>query len=120
VGPLPPIEADPSATATVVARELGSVQVHYTSPTPNLLRVAIADYPGWQATLVGVDGGGAQLPLVSVDRAFIGVVVPPGEGEVRLSYGPRLFWLGASVSALSVLLMLGLAVLSVKKRARHS
>jgi hypothetical protein len=117
VGPLPPVEADPSPTAAITAQGLDSLEVHYASRTPNLLRVAIPNYPGWQAVDVG---SGATLPLVGVDRAFIGVLVPPGEGDVRLNYQPRLFWLGASVSALSVLITLGLAVLSVTRRARHT
>ena len=31
------------------------------------------------------------------------MLVPPGQGDVRLTYTPRVFWLGAAVSVLAVL-----------------
>jgi uncharacterized membrane protein YfhO len=66
--------------------------------------VAIPLYPGWHANLAT-----AELPVRRVDHAFIGVVVPPGTGDVRLSYAPRLFWPGALISGL-MLLALALAM----------
>ena len=60
-------------------------------------------YPGWRAT-----GDGMQdLPIVTVDHALIGIVVPPGEGDVRVWYAPRYFWPAAIVSALTALMTLG-------------
>jgi hypothetical protein len=93
-----PLQPDPSATVSVHDRGLDSLDLHYVSRTPNLLRIALPLYPGWQATL-----DGTPLPTLPADGAFIGVVVPPGEGEVHLSYTPRLFWPGALISALAVL-----------------
>jgi arabinofuranan 3-O-arabinosyltransferase len=97
------VEADPSATVTVVDGAEDRVTLAYTSATPNLLRTAIPVYPGWRATLDGRD-----LELVSVDAAFIGVVVPPGSGEVQLDFTPRWFWAGALLSGLGVLISVGL------------
>jgi membrane protein YfhO len=92
------VQPDPSATVAVIDRGLDQLTVQYASRTPNLLRIAIPMYPGWQARLNDM-----PLLLLRVDGAFIGVVVPPGEGEVRLSYAPRLFWPGAVISSLAVL-----------------
>jgi membrane protein YfhO len=100
-GDLPDVQADPAATVGVASRGLDWLTLQYASSTSNLLRIAIPIYPGWQATRDGV-----PLPLVRVDGAFIGVVVPPGEGEVRLRYTPRLFWLGAAISGLTFVVLL--------------
>jgi Bacterial membrane protein YfhO len=100
VGPLPTVQPDPSATAAVVDQqpEKAELTVHYHAAAPSLLRVAIAAYPGWHASLNGV-----ELPLVTVDDALLGVVLPTGEGDVRMWYAPRLFWPGATISALALL-----------------
>ena len=40
---------------------------------------------------------------MNVDVAFQGVVVPAGEGDLRLEYVPRWFGIGALLSGLAVL-----------------
>jgi hypothetical protein len=101
-GAAPPLELEPSANVAVVSQTEDGVTLTYTSTTPNLLRVAIPTYPGWRATL-----DGRELELVTVDAAFIGILVPAGSGEVLLGFAPRLFWLGATISALAVVLAVG-------------
>ena len=95
---LPQLQSDAEAMVAVQARGYDSMDLQYVSRTTNLLRVATPSYPGWQASL-----DGAPLPVVRVDAAFIGVIVPPGGGDVRLSYSPRLFWPGVAISALALL-----------------
>jgi hypothetical protein len=93
------VTPDASATVTVLERGADYLILRYRSATPtNLLRVAIPAYPGWRAEL-----GPAELPLVTLDRAFTGIVVPAGEGDIRLHYVPRYFVLGATISALALL-----------------
>jgi hypothetical protein len=101
VGQLPVIQPDGSAVANVVARGEDSVTLRYVSETTNLLRVAIPAFPGWHA-----QSNDSELALRTVDGAFIGVVLPAGEGEVRLFYRPRFFWLGAAISALALVVTL--------------
>ncbi len=84
--------------ASVLDRSEDSLRVRYASSTQDVLRVAVPFYPGWTATLAG-----DELPIQRVDEAFIGVVVPPGEGDIRLAYVPRVFGGGAAVSALALL-----------------
>ncbi len=97
VGPLPEVRPNASATVTLVARDEQALRLHYASTTPVLLRVAIAAYPGWHAAL-----DGRELPLQTVDAAFIGIVVPAGEGDVQLAYTPRRFVPGVVISALAL------------------
>jgi hypothetical protein len=89
-------EVDPAATVTVVERDGDHLRLQYRSAAPNLLRVAIPWFPGWHATL-----DGSELPVMAVDRAFIGVVVPAGQAEVQLVYTSRWFVPGALISAVA-------------------
>ena len=98
IGPLPAVDNDPSASATVLERGDDHLTIHYRAGSSSLLRVAIPSYPGWHASLNGVD-----LPTLTVDRALLGVVVPAGEGDIHLWYAPRYFWLGAAISPLTLL-----------------
>jgi hypothetical protein len=91
-------QSDASATVDVVQRSEDSVVVRYRSSSSNLLRIAIPSYPGWHAQRDGLD-----LQTVAADGAFIGVIVPAGEGDIRLKYTPRLFWWGAVISGLALL-----------------
>ena len=96
------IENDPSATVQVTERADDHLVLHYQSRTPNLVRLALPIYPGWRASADGAH----DLPIVTVDHALIGVLVPPGEGDVRVWYAPRYFWPAAAISVLAVLLTL--------------
>jgi hypothetical protein len=96
--PVPPLQPAEGATATVVVRADDAMRIRYSSPTPNLLRVGIPRYPGWRATL-----NGSELPTLTVDYALLGVLVPPGEGEVHLHYVPRFFWPAAAMSTVALL-----------------
>jgi hypothetical protein len=102
LGPPQAAENDPSATVQVTERADDHLALHYRSSTPNLVRLALPMYPGWRATREG----NQDLPIVTVDHALIGIVVPPGEGDVRVWYAPRYFWPAAAISALAVLLTL--------------
>lgn len=106
-------QADPSASAEVVARAEDRLTVHSFSTSANLLRVAIPWYPGWHAA-----SGGTELPTVRVDDALIGVVVPPGDATIELWYAPRFFVAGAAISALAsaAALMAVWQPLSVRRR----
>jgi Bacterial membrane protein YfhO len=97
VGPAD-LHTDAAATASVVERGDDQLLIHVRTAAANVLRVAIPGYPGWHAWLNGV-----ELRTLSADVAYQGIVVPAGEGDLRLAYTPRYFWIGALVSALAVL-----------------
>ena len=56
-------------------------------------------FKGWTANV-----NGQTLEVHPVDHALMGVVVPAGEGDVRLCYHSAYFRAGAWVSALSLLI----------------
>lgn len=92
------VQGDPSATVTVTGRGMDWLTLRYASSSTNLIRVAVPFFPGWQATM-----DDAPLRVVQVDGTFIGIVVPPGSGQLRLGYAPRFFWIGAAISGLTLL-----------------
>jgi uncharacterized membrane protein YfhO len=62
-----------------------------------LLRLSVPYYPGWTATI-----DGARQRVLRVDHAFLGIEVPPGDGELRLVYTSTYFLGGAALTALTL------------------
>jgi hypothetical protein len=101
------LRQDPAAKATLTGMEQVRYRVHYQAATESLLRISSAFYPGWTATM-----NGNPLRLVRADHALMGVLVPPGEGDVTVEYHSTYFLAGALVSALSLLACGGLVARS--------
>jgi hypothetical protein len=113
--PSPVPASEPAATATVVERDQDHLTVHYRSASPGLLRTAIPVFPGWHASIAG-----REVPTIPVDYAFVGAVVPAGEGDLVLWYTPNYLLAGAGVS-LATLLVIALAVAKdLHREARRS
>ena len=102
---------DPAATATVISYNEESYRIRYHAVSPALLRLSVPYYPGWRAT---VDG--QQLPIVHVDLALMGVVVPAGDRELRFSFRADSFGIGVAIT-LAGLVLCSLLV-AVPARAR--
>jgi hypothetical protein len=77
---------DPQADYFVVGFDEQSYGVHYQARVPSLLKLSVPWYPGWRARLAG-----RRLPILRVDHALMGVVVPPGEGVVEFQFQPTWF-----------------------------
>jgi hypothetical protein len=98
------IQQDPAAEAYVLRNDEQSYLVHYRSRTPGLLKLSVAWYPGWQATLEG-----KNLPVIRIDHALMGVVVPPGDSLVEFQFVSRYFPAGVTVTSCALIVMCGLA-----------
>ena len=109
--PHSPIRQDPAATAAVLSYNEESYRIRYHAVSPALLRLSVPYYPGWRAT---VDG--QQLPIVHVDLALMGVVVPAGDRELRFSFRSDSFGIGVAIT-LAGLVLCSLLV-AVPARAR--
>ena len=70
-----------------------------------LLVIAAANYPGWTARL-----DGRPVPIYKTNVALQGVQVPAGTHTLELRFTPKIFYVGAAFSALTLLLLLGWAV----------
>ncbi|HEY0406808.1 MAG TPA: YfhO family protein, partial [Pyrinomonadaceae bacterium] len=82
------------------------------SPTPTVLVVSEANYPGWAAT---VDG--QPTPVHTADFLLRGVALTAGAHRVEMRYTAPAARNGAMLSALT---LLGLAALAfIERRARR-
>jgi hypothetical protein len=100
------LSAAPDATSSVTSHDSGSYTIRYNSPSESLLRVAVPYYPGWKASLAS----GESCPIVPVDHALMGVIVPAGEHELRLVFHSNWFATGAVLSLIFFLAALASAV----------
>ncbi|MDP1562946.1 MAG: hypothetical protein Q8M16_16330 [Pirellulaceae bacterium] len=66
--------------------------------------------PGWWAVVQSGDGPPEWQPTFVVQRIFTGLVLPPGEHQIRLIYFPSWFWLGGLVTLLTWCGLLGVCV----------
>ncbi len=110
LGPDLALRQDPQAAASVVRHEEQSYVLHYRAATPSLLKLSEAWYPGWRAT-----AGGKELPVLRVDHALIGVVVPAGEGDITFAFHSNYFNYGAALSIAAAL-----ALAAVARRSKVS
>jgi len=113
------LESDPGVTlgpieggrATLTHYGLNDVTVEVETPGPAILRLADLWHPDWTVT---VDG--KAEPLLKADYLLRAVVVPAGRHEVVFRFTPPVMRLGLGVSALGLLVSLGLVVAGPLRR----
>ncbi|MDA1235953.1 MAG: YfhO family protein [Acidobacteria bacterium] len=96
--PVDPALANPNAQVRIVSSSESSYVLSYDLAAESLLRMSVPYFPGWTA-----EADGQKLRIIRVDHAFIGVVVPAGQGELRLEYRSTYFAWGAALSLLTLL-----------------
>ncbi len=102
-------------TATVAAWAPGAMRVTLSgsAPTPTYLVISENWYPDWHAT---VDGRPAAVHRA--DYTLLSVVLPPGAREVRLWFASTSYPLGKVVTAVALLMTLGLYAVPLWRRRR--
>jgi len=96
--PLDPALANPNAQIGIVSSSESGYMLRYDLAADSLLRMSVPYFPGWTA-----QADGQELRIVRVDHAFIGIVVPAGQGELTLEYRSKYFAWGAAISLLTLL-----------------
>ncbi len=91
----------------------GHYRIHYRCATPSVLRIGNAYFGGWTAK----GPGGNDLPVLPVDHALIGIVVPAGQGDLVLDFHSTYFWPAAWVTLGSLFACAGLLLFSFRSRA---
>jgi hypothetical protein len=89
------------ATASIVRDRLNDVEVRINTPRPAMLVLNDTWDPGWTASVDGV-----RQPVLRVNYAFRGVVVPEGEHTVAFSYRPRALLIGMALSGITLMLLM--------------
>ncbi len=103
------------AKANIASDRLNEVDVEVYTPRVAMLILNDSWDDGWKAE---VDGVGQ--PIIKVNYAFRGVIVPEGRHQVTFRYRPRLLLLGVAVSGITIVALVVLCtwigVLSVRRR----
>jgi hypothetical protein len=99
-----PHSTPPSVTVSL-HEAWNSRTIDLVVPGPGYLVLAYTYYPGWHAT---VDDQPAEV--LRANYAFMALPLEAGEHQVLLYYRPLSLTLGALVSSISVLLVIGMAV----------
>ncbi len=89
------------------------IEMQVRAQTRALLVVSETYYPGWKATI-----NGKPVDILRADGALRGVLVPPGESRVVMSYAPLTVYSGGAVT-LAAFAIVG-AGLSVFRRELRS
>ncbi len=89
--------------ATIIVDQGTQVQISVSTNQPVWLVLADVNYPGWHAEIEGQD-----IPIFQINHAFRAVQVPTGENTVTFSYQPAWLIVGAWVSLISIIILLGL------------
>lgn len=103
-----------TGSTRVERAEGGTVDVEVVTSDRALVVVSQPFYPGWTAT---VDG--RSVPVVEVDGAFAGVVVPAGEHRVSLRYEPTYLPQAGALTALAICGLLASVWLDPRRRDRR-
>jgi uncharacterized membrane protein YfhO len=110
-----PAARDGKATVEVARDGLDGVTVEVEAERPGYLVLADAVQIGWQARL-----DGEPVDLRHADHALGAVHVPAGRHEVAFEFRPQRMGLGTAVSALSLVLLVGLLAVPALVRRRRS
>ena len=104
--------ADPStSTVTVVETSSAHLEAQVQTTGNHLVVFSQIYYPGWQATL---DGQPVEVKRVNVVQQ--GVLVPPGNHVLELSFQPVSFWWGMAISVTGILVDLVLLGWGIVKK----
>jgi len=109
--PLKPIERYGS-TVTVYSPERLVIAV--STPENAILSLAQVDYPGWKATIDGI-----QTELVRAYGGLSALFLQAGDHTIELVYDPVTFKVGAVVSASTWVMLIGASVLFVVRSIRR-
>ena len=96
--PAPAVGDVGELSADVTGYAAGFVQVHTISDRQAYLYLSEVGYPGWQATI-----DGRPTDILLADGLFSALDVPPGDHRVVMQYVPRPFYIGAAISAATLL-----------------
>jgi len=89
------------ATAVIVRDRLNNVEVEVDTHRPAMLVLNDSWDSGWKADVDGV-----QQPVLRVNYAFRGVVMPEGKHHVTFSYRPTALLIGLAISSGTLALLM--------------
>jgi hypothetical protein len=111
-GDVPALEFPVGQSLVVLRDSPNAVTIRAASGFGGFLVLADTFYPGWQATL-----DGRPVEILRANYAFRAVVLPPGEHTVVFRYEPLSFRVGATISVVTLVIVVGVLIaLSLRHR----
>ena len=101
-----------SLHARVAVYEPNKLLIETDADAPTVLVVSEIFYPGWEATI-----DGARAPLLAADYLLRSVALPAGQHRVEMRYVAPAARTGALISALTLLLIAGLAIYARRRKS---
>src|SRR5690606_18777234 len=89
----------------VISDRPGQIEVAITTNRQSLLVVNELFDTDWKAQVLIDDGQVRDVPIYRTNRLFCGLAVPEGEYRLLLTYRPWWLYLGAVISAPTLLLL---------------
>ncbi|MGQ9500448.1 MAG: YfhO family protein [Anaerolineae bacterium] len=109
--PLHPPARGQTGEVVIRARTSGSIALDVITPVDGLLVVSEIYYPGWRAYI-----DGQPVDILPVNYILRGVVVPAGQHQVEMVFRPLSFTMGAVISAITLLALVGIGLFSRLRR----
>jgi hypothetical protein len=107
----PVVAQPPGGHARFVRDDPDRVILDVRSDVPARLVLLDAHYPGWKATVNGV-----EVPIAPTNAAFRSVEVPAGRSTVDFRYRPTSVYVGAAASGVAWIALLAIIGWSVARR----
>jgi hypothetical protein len=103
-----------NASAKFATYENDRLVIETTADTPTVLVLSEIDYPGWVATVDGV-----RTPIYATDYLLRGIPLTAGQHRVEFHYGAPAMRVGAIISSLTLLLLVGIAIYARRDSAKR-
>jgi membrane protein YfhO len=114
-----PVDASVEGTASIARDAPNAVTIETTASSAAMLVLNDSWDRGWRADIDGV-----KQPILRVNYAFRGVVVPPGQHRVNFVYRPPLLLIGFALSSMTLVFLSAMSIVSgvraVQVRGRRS
>ena len=111
---LPGVGLSRDSGARVVKYEPARQIIETTANQPTVLVVSEMWYPGWIATLDGI-----PTTIHATNFLLRGVVVPPGVHRIEMRYTAPAARAGAMISIFTLLLVIALAIVDIRRQRRN-
>jgi hypothetical protein len=111
----PPQQQWDRSAVKIVEHSSGRHLLRLTPGQQRLLATSLPFPEGWQAS-----AGGRRLSTVTINNAFLGVIVPSGADEVELRFVPPGLYPGLLVFPVSLLVLIGLLVVASRREKKAS
>ncbi|MGD9647101.1 MAG: hypothetical protein AB7U73_15430 [Pirellulales bacterium] len=102
--------------ASIFAESPNELTLRFAMRTAGCLVLADTWYPGWRAYL-----GDREVPMLRVNHALRGVVLPAGVGQLQMRFEPASFYLGLQLALFAVVALVlwagGIALANLRRKS---